>query len=137
MKCVHELMKVICEEKGTPFNYEKEYKTLDDAKKENKSYNIFLVKDGVEYSNVLKRQIKGGVWVLEGWKNKEEFKTVQFSIDTIFDKIFAQRKRYLALNELPKPNGTYVDSLGGGWSSKVSKWNYKGEEYADMECNCF
>ncbi|MCR9263344.1 MAG: hypothetical protein NXH86_04260 [Flavobacteriaceae bacterium] len=131
MNCICQLTKKLCEDKGVDYLYEQDYYSLAEAKKFNKSYDVYAVLDGEVLESPKRRQIKGGAWVLDsGGKILD--------VNTNFDRVFAKRKRYF--NEVKgdlKPSGTYKDSLGGGWYSNVAKYNYKGEEYAEIECSCF
>ena len=128
--CIHGLIKELCKEKGLDYKYEQYYSSLKKAIKENRSYNIKVVKNGIEYPYPQRRQIKGGGFVFDC-----EGKI--FTEDTEWEFIKSKRTRTTKDIDLPKPSGKYKDSQGGGWYSMVDKYNYKGKEYAAMDCNCF
>lgn len=94
-------------------------------------YNkLICTKDGIQYVNPSKKQIKGGLWVYE-------CDGVQIPLDTKFDLIEAIVNKTLSDYKIqPKSAGSYNDSLGGGWYSKCSLYKVNDRYFADMECAC-
>jgi len=134
MRCIHTLTQDICEDKGIPYTYEQEYSTIDEALKYNRSYNVF-VQDGDNIHSYIRREYaKGGISVIRAFEYRQ--KVAEWPLDFKFDRIFAKKERTLSEVSDIQPSGKYKDSLGGGWSSEVDMYVYKGEEYADMECTC-
>ena len=128
--CVHDLIRTICLRKGIEYFYEKDYDSIKDAIVENRSYNVKVIYKDIQYDWPQRRQIRGGLWILDS-------DGAIFDIDTKFHRIFAKRRRTLEEVSNIEPVGKYDDSLGGGWIQKVAKYEYNRKIYANMECTCF
>lgn len=92
---------------------------------------LICIKDGVEYINPSKKQIKGGLWVYECEGG------IQIPTDVKFDSITAIVEKTLSdYKTQPKSAGSYNDSLGGGWYSKCSLYKVNDRYFANMDCAC-
>lgn len=141
VRCMHGFAKQYCENNGIEYDYEKDYPDITSCKKENKNYCVFAVVDGVLYHDPIKKmrkKVEGGgfYWLLKAYDNRD-VEDIKIDINFKPERVFARRYRsWVEFKDSIKGAGTYNDSLGGGWYSKVPKYEYNGKFYADMECAC-
>jgi hypothetical protein len=91
---------------------------------------------GRRYTLTGKRQLKGGIPVYTT-KEKKDFlvsKVVFDEIYDIFEKPFSSYSKFKDVTTIKKG---YKECLGGGWSSKINLYEYKGKFYANVECSTY
>ena len=126
--CYHSAVRYASELTGIPAEKELEFNIIDDLyDKRNvgkrrllyKSYNIY----GVD-SN-------GNRFPF--WENHKRFDQNGLTAE----KFIAKTSRRLSEFNVPiQSEGSYKDSLGGGWYSMVELFSINGKFFAHMECSC-
>ena len=138
--CYHSSIKYLSEITGISMHKEIYFDSVKDIVEKNKKgktvlkymrRNVFVEKDGKRYWMPVKRQRKGGIVEIEMNDG------TTFPVGTIWDKIGVSILR--PQNEFGiaiKPEGTYKDSLGGGWYSSCELYSINGRYFANMDCTC-
>lgn len=123
--CYHSMLKYLSEKTGIPATYEV------NVKPDNFHSDVFYVLRGTTY-RLHKLMKKGGIPYLFDQFTHQPL----FPLDTKFDR------KYVVKNRKPEDFnypiwkcGTYKDSLGGGWYSKVPLYKVDDQYFAMMECS--
>lgn len=136
--CYHSALSYASDTSGIPLKKEIVFDSVQDLVFKNKKgkmelkyrrRDIWVEKDGQRYWSPYKRNVKGGGIVITTSEN------VNFPVGTKWDRVGVCIDRGLSEFGLPiKPEGTYRDSLGGGWYQNVELYSINGKFFANMDC---